>query len=600
MADKAMLLDAGRHGPGLGKQRDGADQWRVRLAELFPEATGQTASDAIRSRSRRLAVSAAIQVALVGAAAMVLLLRVAGVPAWDGTYAEDNGVFLVDGLVRPWHLFVPYGGYLELGPRVIGQFVASFAPLDIVDSGVDSPWYPMAVLFFAALWRPRSWAGMLAAALVACYASSSEIVALIYAPVLLIRLLALPRVREHAVTVGWHLSVWLKSLAGYNGATVIVGTLLVLAFGWAWSTGDRRVRVFVVVALLTGFVQTAFDATISRYVVYQVPTGTFMPAARYSTIPVLLITASGIVVVDSYVRRQGGLRQRGTRPLAAAAVLACLLGFGWVTGFRVRHPARPRRPLAALRAGPGDRLRPGPDGRRHRQRLGRPPLPGPLRENPPLAPKFRHLGYAGPTAIRVPSAPMAMTRPAAARNRWEPGRPDACESLKLQIQVPIASAARKIRATSSERSGAAPSDTAVLPMMTIAATASSQAQPPRISEHVARRAAECARVRCAAVGKAVGGRSGAGRVDSAGMRCFWGRTAVSTTWVRPLSPPMAVTSVAASVTMDMLAMVSPCAQREREMPAADAVLWRKKLPEGELKVNSSRRYSRGLPYKDLP
>ncbi len=195
---------------------------------------------------------------MVCVAAVVLLLRVAGIPAWDGTYAEDNGVFFVDGLTRPWHLFVPYSGYLELGPRLIGQFIASFlpivdasaayaitgavigaaaglflyhasegyirspwarallggalvllpiAPLDIIDSGVDSPWYAMAALFFAVLWRPRSWPGMLAAALVAGYASSSEIVAIIYAPLLLIRLIALPRVREHAVTAGWLLGL---------------------------------------------------------------------------------------------------------------------------------------------------------------------------------------------------------------------------------------------------------------------------------------------------------------------------------------------------------------------------------------------------------
>jgi len=42
-----------------------------------------------------LIISVAAQAAVVGAAAAVLLLRVAGVPAWDGTYAEDNGVFLV-------------------------------------------------------------------------------------------------------------------------------------------------------------------------------------------------------------------------------------------------------------------------------------------------------------------------------------------------------------------------------------------------------------------------------------------------------------------------------------------------------------------------
>ena len=404
---------------------------------------------------------------MVCVAAVVLLLRVAGIPAWDGTYAEDNGVFFVDGLTRPWHLFVPYSGYLELGPRLIGQFIASFlpivdasaayaitgavigaaaglflyhasegyirspwarallggalvllpiAPLDIIDSGVDSPWYAMAALFFAVLWRPRSWPGMLAAALVAAYASSSEIVAVIYAPLLLIRLIALPRVREQTVTagwllglvlqarvvmlsytmhkqrlgalatpgqavafychnvilraLGWHLSVWLKSAAGYNGATVIIGALVALAIGLAVVTGDRTVRLFAVIALLTGFGQTIFDATVSQYVVFQPPTPTFMAAARYSTIPVLLITATGIVAVDSYVRRHAVTRDNsgvrdssvlrdnraahdirggrdiravrvtrafqsyGARPLVAASVLVCVLGFGWVTDFR--------------------------------------------------------------------------------------------------------------------------------------------------------------------------------------------------------------------------------------------------------------------------
>ena len=417
MADNAILLEAGPRGPRLGgKRRDGAGNWRERLAALFPEAavsvprvftaTASEAKGTPSRRPRRRAVGVAVQVAVVCAAAAVLLLRVAGIPAWDGTYAEDNGVFLVDALVRPWHLLVPYSGYLELGPRVIGQIVASFlpildasvayavtgaliggaaglflyhasegyirapwarallggalvllpiAPLDIIDSGVDSPWYAMAALFFAVLWRPRSWPGMLAAALVACYAGSSEIVAVIYAPLLLIRLIALPRVREHAVTagwllglmlqvpavvlsytqhkqrlgalatpgqavafychnvilraLGWHLSIWLKSAAGYNGATAIVGALVALAIGWTVVAGDRPVRLFAVIALLTGFAQTIFDATVSQYVIFQQPTSTFMAAARYSTIPVLLIAATGIAAVDSYVRRHRAARE---------------------------------------------------------------------------------------------------------------------------------------------------------------------------------------------------------------------------------------------------------------------------------------------------
>ena len=286
-------------------------------------------------------------------------------------------MFLVGALQHPWHLLVPYAGYEELGSRLIGQLVASFlplayasdgfavagaligsacalfvyhacggyirsrwlramlaaalvllplAPLDIIDSGVDSPWYTMAALLFAAMWRPRSWPGMLAAALIAFYATSSEIVGFIYAPLLLIRLAALPRWREHAVStgwlagllaqvpavvesysqgaqrlhschlshpgqavafyfhnvvlraLGWRLSLHLMEVAGYNGATVIVGAILAAGIAWAMVAGGRQVRYFAVIALAIGFIQAIFTAEATSYVNTQVPTSTFLPA----------------------------------------------------------------------------------------------------------------------------------------------------------------------------------------------------------------------------------------------------------------------------------------------------------------------------------
>ena len=45
MADNATLLETGPRGPGLGgKCRDGAGEWRGRLAALFPEAANLAAS----------------------------------------------------------------------------------------------------------------------------------------------------------------------------------------------------------------------------------------------------------------------------------------------------------------------------------------------------------------------------------------------------------------------------------------------------------------------------------------------------------------------------------------------------------------------------
>jgi hypothetical protein len=192
-------------------------------------------------------------VAAVCAGAAVLLPRIAGIPSWDSAYAEDQGVFLFDALARPWHLLVPFGGYEQLMPRLTGQLVSylpladaavpyalagagiaalcalftyhaldgwirspwlralagaalillPLAPIEIADSAVGAPWYVLTALFFALLWRPKNWAGMTAAALVAFAAASSEILAVIYAPLVLLRLIALPRWREHAVTAGW-------------------------------------------------------------------------------------------------------------------------------------------------------------------------------------------------------------------------------------------------------------------------------------------------------------------------------------------------------------------------------------------------------------
>src|SRR5260370_16585390 len=113
---------------------------RAALVVLFPETPERGMpqprpaprpepghADVARSGGRR-AVYVAIQVAAVCVGTVVLLLRLAGVPAWDSVYAEDRGVYLVDALAHPWHLFVPYGGYEEFVPRLVGQLV-SYLPL---------------------------------------------------------------------------------------------------------------------------------------------------------------------------------------------------------------------------------------------------------------------------------------------------------------------------------------------------------------------------------------------------------------------------------------------------------------------------------------
>ena len=155
-----------------------------------------------------------VQVAAVALGALVMLARIGGRPAWDSVYAEDPGIYLPAALAHPWYLLQSYGGYLQLVPRLIGQIAALLpiryasvpfavggalvasacglfayhasaghvssrwlrallglsvvllpvAQLEIADNGVNSIWYLLVALFWAALWRPRSGAGAAVAA----------------------------------------------------------------------------------------------------------------------------------------------------------------------------------------------------------------------------------------------------------------------------------------------------------------------------------------------------------------------------------------------------------------------------------------------------
>ena len=398
-------------------------------------------------------VRAAIEIFAVLVAAAVMLPRVAHIPAWKLVYAEDKGVFLVGALAHPWDLLAPFAGYLELVPRILGQIASllpiwdaarvyavsgaliaavcalftyhasegyirspwlramlgaalillPLAPIEMADSGVASPWYLLPTAFWALMWRPRTRWGMLAAALVAFAATSSEIVAVIYIPLLVIRVIALPRWREHAVTVGfvlgllaqvpamvsdharhahrlqligqplasvkfyfhafvlrsvgWHLSWWLQHLLGLNGATAAVGVFLLAVLAWVLITGDRQVRVFALLAIVFGFVEVVVVASLggppgAGWVAYGTANPTFQPGSRYTAVPVMLMDAMVIIAVDTFIRRRGAVTSapapppqdawRGPRPWALIAVtaLTCALAFGWISDYRYYIPSR--------------------------------------------------------------------------------------------------------------------------------------------------------------------------------------------------------------------------------------------------------------------
>ena len=447
MVSRALLFRPrqGDHAGGLP-----AGRFRAALGTLFP-----VAPSAPPRLPRERLVRGYIEVAAILVAAVAMLFRVAHIPAWDLVYAEDNGVFLVGALQHPWDLLAPYGGYLQLVPRVLGQIVSllslwdaariyalagaliaaacalftyhacagyirspwlratlaaalillPMAPIEMVDSGVGSPWYLLTAAFWAVMWRPRTRWGMLAAALIAFGTTSSEILAVIYLPLLVIRVIALPRWREHAVTigfllgllvqvpailsapgghnqrlhgfgsplasvkfylhafvlrsVGWHLSWWLQKLFGLNGATAVVGVFLLAVLAWVLITGDRQVRVFAVLATVTGFVEVMIAATVpgppgAGWVARGVANFGFQPGSRYEALPVMLLYATVIIAVDTFIRRPGAVtptvtpapRSRAARPgprpwtVIVVTALTCALAFSWLSDYRYYVPSR--------------------------------------------------------------------------------------------------------------------------------------------------------------------------------------------------------------------------------------------------------------------
>jgi len=370
---------------------------------LFPQALSAASAPPASGAGRR-ARFAAFYLGAFCLAVASQLLRLTPVPAWDTIWAEDYGIFLVQALQHPWHLFIPYNGYEQLVPRIFGQvasmvplprasefdavggsvldvccafycyyasegFIRSralrvilvtaillvgIAPIEVVANPTNSQWYLMCALFFGVLWRPRSRAGKIASALVAFLTTSTNPIALIFAPVLAIRLLVLRQPREHAVlagyaagwipqaivivstygartqrvtstatigqtvpyyfhwvplrALGWHLSWWLSQAVGWNGATIIIGVVILAVLGWAMTQG-RRVQVFVVLAVLLGFVQTILSATITPIATASAPTSSWEMASRYTLMPIVALDAAAIVGVDALAARYGGVRE---------------------------------------------------------------------------------------------------------------------------------------------------------------------------------------------------------------------------------------------------------------------------------------------------
>ena len=392
------------------------------LLLLFPQAP-----PARRSRWAWLAIALASLAAVAGGA-WLLLARQQGRPAEGSLVVEDHNIFLPQALAHPWgSLLQAYNGYEELAPRLIAEVVAKLPFRDaavgfavggaviasccavfvfyacsghvrtpvlrvllaasvillptgmasIANTAVNSIWYLLFAAFWALVWRPRSAAGVVIAAVVCFAAASSNALVALYLPLVAARVIALPRIREQAATIGLiaggalqlpailtgsralptttlegalafyghlvilpavaghHLADQLWAAVGLTTATLIAAAVVAAVAAWACLRAGPRARMFVLAALLLGLILTLVpvfvngtvaNSPLSRIALYA-------RGSRYAQTPIMLIYSALIVAVDAYLRR-AGLRFERVAHATAAALLVAVLGTLWVNDFR--------------------------------------------------------------------------------------------------------------------------------------------------------------------------------------------------------------------------------------------------------------------------
>ena len=415
--------------------------WLGRTLEmLFPPAPAPP----LRTRSRgRTLRSAIAYVGVLGLGAGVLLIRQAGTPSWSTLWAEDGGVFRPRALAHPWSsLLHEQAGYLQLVPQLIADIVTRFPPrpdaagfaiagalvtsgcaifvyhassghiqrpglrallacsvillptavIEIANSGVDAPWYLMYALFWALIWRPRSRPGQAVAMALAFVTMASNILNLLYLPLVAARVLALPRAREQAVTfgwlagiayqipgilqsrepdhigpvpaafhfygqhvlvaavAGWRLALRLQAAAGIAACIAIAALVVAAVVAWAAWQGGSRVCVLAVAALGMGVILTIVPALLRTWIGPATSTDIWVPGSRYTTSAILLIDGIAIAGVDAFLRRTDIPLRRAGRG-TAVLLLVIGLSIGWSTSFRYPNLRSGNAPLSRTQAG---------------------------------------------------------------------------------------------------------------------------------------------------------------------------------------------------------------------------------------------------------
>ncbi len=411
----------------MPRPRPTAGGLRDALGELFPSVPEAPA----RARGAHV-LGAVVQVAAVGIASIAMLLRVPGRPAWRTIFGDDYFWFLAQAIQQPWH-WVQYGGYVQVLPRFIAQVVSylpltdaslafalagvvvaacgalfifhasaghiesvklrallavalvllPIAPMELIGSGVEAPWYLLPVLFWAMLWRPRTRPAMAVAAAIGFLTMASNILAALLAPLVVARLYVLRRPREHAVSagwlagclvqaayviplalhgqsrldhrltplrqslafyghvvllpsLGWHTSWWLRSFAGANGAAAIAAVVLAVSFGLILVT-QPGARLFVVTAVAVGFIFSVVSISINPAPALTLMLPTQVLGTRYAIMANFLIVSALIVGADHALRSRTHDRRRrgaGLKSVTAVTALVVFLAATWAVDFR--------------------------------------------------------------------------------------------------------------------------------------------------------------------------------------------------------------------------------------------------------------------------
>jgi hypothetical protein len=393
------------------------------LALLFPQAPATR-------RSWTLTVWLVLaNVAAVAVGALVLLLRQTGRPAWDTVGNEDSKYFLSAAIAHPLRsLSFSYNGYLEIVPRLIAEVVARLpfrdadvgfavagavtasacavfvfhasaghirrpalravlalsvlllptALYEISNSGVNTPWYLLFALFWALLWRPRTVAGKVVAGLVCFLAVGSNPLAIAYLPLIVARVIALPRVREHAATLGfllgaavqapsilngqrnyqhpplagalgfWARNVILAGVAGHHwaavltsavgivAATLLAGFAVAVVIAWASARGGGYAAAFAVAALVTGFLLTMLPVELHGLVASpgEPRTLVYVHGSRYAQGPILILYSFFFVAADAVLSRAAAGSRRTVQAVVAVVAMIAVLGTVWVSDYR--------------------------------------------------------------------------------------------------------------------------------------------------------------------------------------------------------------------------------------------------------------------------